>query len=48
MTERYADLARAHIVKTGNVSREVWRKLVPQSERREIVEAGQKKIGHSA
>ena len=48
MTERYADLARAHIVKTSNVSREVWRKLVPQSERREIVEAGQKKIGHSA
>jgi len=48
MTERYADLARAHIVKTGNVSREVWSKLVPQSERREIVEAGQKKIGHSA
>ena len=24
MTERYADLARAHIVKTGNVSRELW------------------------
>jgi hypothetical protein len=48
MTERYADLARAHIVKTGNVSREVWSKLVPQSERREIVEAGQKKIGHSS
>jgi len=48
MTERYADLARAHIVKTGNVSREIWSKLVPQSERREIVEAGQKKIGHNA
>lgn len=48
MTERYADLARAHIVKTGNVSREVWSKLVPQSERKEVVEAGQKKIGHSA
>jgi hypothetical protein len=36
MTERYADLARAHIVKTGSVSREIWSKLKPQSEGREI------------
>jgi hypothetical protein len=48
MTDRYADLVRAHIVKTGSVSREIWSKLEPQSERRESVEAGQKKIGHSA
>jgi integrase len=33
MTERYADLARAHIVKTGNVSRELWSKMEPQSAR---------------
>jgi integrase len=31
MTERYADLARAHIVKTGNVSRELWNRMEPQS-----------------
>jgi integrase len=48
MTERYADLARAHIVKTGSVSREIWTKLEPQSERRKLVEAGQQKIGRSA
>ena len=48
MTERYADLARAHIVKTGNVSREIWSKLEPHSERREIVEAAQQKIGRNA
>ena len=47
MTERYADLARAHIVKTGNVSRELWSKLEPQSEREES-EVAQKKIGRSA
>jgi len=47
MTERYADLARAHIVKTGNVSRELWNKMEPQSERGEI-DAAQKKIGHRA
>jgi hypothetical protein len=47
MTERYADLARAHIVKTGNVSRELWSKLEPQSERGES-EVAQKKIGHQA
>jgi integrase len=38
MTERYADLARAHIVRTGNVSREIWGKLKPQSERGESEE----------
>jgi len=27
MTERYAKLAREHIVKTGSVSREIWKKL---------------------
>ena len=47
MTERYADLARAHIVKTGNVSRELWSKLEPQSEREES-EVAQNKIGRSA
>lgn len=30
MTERYADLAREHIIKTGSVSREIWSKLQPQ------------------
>ncbi len=35
MTERYADLAKAHIMKTGSVSRELWSKMEPQSERRE-------------
>lgn len=48
MTERYADLARAHIVKTGSVSREIWSKLQPQSERLEIVEAPQKTIERRA
>lgn len=33
MTERYAELAQEHIVKTGSVSREIWSKLEPQSER---------------
>ncbi len=33
MTERYAELAQEHIVKTGSVSREIWSKLKPQSER---------------
>lgn len=33
MTERYAELAQAHIVKTGSVSREIWSKLEPKSER---------------
>jgi site-specific recombinase XerC len=47
MTERYADLARAHIVKTGSVSREVWGKMEPQSER-EGEDVAQKKIGRSA
>jgi integrase len=46
-TERYADLARAHIVKTGSVSRELWSKLEPQSERGES-EVAQKKIGQRA
>ena len=32
-TERYADLARAHMVKTGSVSRELWSQRQPQSER---------------
>jgi integrase len=36
MTERYADLARAHIVRTGNVSREIWGKLKPQSREEEV------------
>jgi hypothetical protein len=45
MTERYADLARAHIVKTGSVSRELWSKMEPQSESRES-DVAQKKIGH--
>jgi integrase len=48
MTERYAELAREHIVKTGSVSREIWNKLEPQSERGEIVEAAQEKKGRSA
>lgn len=29
MTERYAKLAQKHIIKTGNVSREIWSKLEP-------------------
>ncbi|AXC10113.1 hypothetical protein ACPOL_0752 [Acidisarcina polymorpha] len=33
MTERYAELAQAHIMKTGSVSREVWSKLEPKPER---------------
>ena len=33
MTERYAELAQAHIIKTGSVSREVWSKLEPKSKR---------------
>src|SRR5271163_617702 len=48
MTGRYADLARAHITKTGSVSREIWSKLKPQSERREIAETGQQKIEQTA
>ncbi len=48
MTERYADLARAHIVKTGSVSREIWGKLKPQSERRETSETEQQKIEQTA
>jgi len=48
MTERYADLARAHIVRTGSVSREIWSKLKPQSERREIAESEQQKIEQTA
>ncbi|MDE3103842.1 MAG: site-specific integrase [Acidobacteriota bacterium] len=48
MTERYADLARAHIVKTGSVSREIWGKLKPQSEGREIAETGQQKLEQTA
>ena len=44
MTERYADLARAHIVRTGNVSREIWGKLKPQSERRELEVTAQQEI----
>ena len=47
MTERYADLARAHIVKTGNVSRELWSKLEPQSERVEG-DVAKEKVGHRA
>jgi hypothetical protein len=47
MTERYADLARAHIVKTGSVSRELWSKLEPQSEREES-DVAEKKIERSA
>jgi len=47
MTERYADLARAHIVKTGSVSRELWNKLEPKSERGES-DVTQTKIGHLA
>lgn len=35
MTERYAKLARKHIVKTGSVSREVWSLLEPKPEREE-------------
>jgi hypothetical protein len=33
MTERYAELAQAHIIKTRSVSREVWSNLEPKSER---------------
>jgi len=44
MTERYADLARAHIVRTGSVSREIWGKLKPQSERRELEETALQEI----
>ena len=44
MTERYAELAREHIVKTVSVSREIWSKLEPQSERGKIVEASHEKI----
>jgi hypothetical protein len=39
---------RAHIVKTGSVSREIWSKLEPQSERSEIAEAGQQKTVRTA
>jgi integrase len=45
MTERYAKLARKHIVKTGSVSREVWSKLEPTEEVQEDV---QQKNGHTA
>lgn len=31
MTERYAELAREHIIKTGNVSSEIWSKMQPQT-----------------
>ena len=47
MTERYADLARAHIVKTGSVSRELWSRMEPQSERGGN-DVAPKKIGHRA
>jgi len=47
MTERYADLARAHIVKTGSVSRELWTRMERQSEREESNGAS-KKIGRQA
>ena len=33
MTGRYADHARAHIVKAGGVFRELWNELEQQSER---------------
>jgi hypothetical protein len=48
MTERYAELTRAHIVKTGNVSREVWSKMEPQPGKEEIVEAAHEKIERRA
>jgi len=35
MTERYAELAQAHILRTGSVSREIWSKLEPKLEREE-------------
>jgi integrase len=48
MTERYADLAKAHIVRAGSVSREIWGKLKPQSERRELEENAEQEIEESA
>jgi integrase len=42
MTERYAELAQAHIIKTGSVSRELWSKLEPQKEKGEGEVAEQK------
>lgn len=33
MTERYAELAQEHIVRTAGISCEIWSKLEPQSER---------------
>lgn len=48
MTERYADLAHAHIVKTGSVSREIWTKMKPQSERREAAEVELQKVEQTA
>jgi hypothetical protein len=47
MPVRYADLATAHIVKTGNASRERWSKMEPQPERRDSG-AAQSKIGQPA
>jgi hypothetical protein len=38
MTERYAKLAQEHIMKTGNVSREIWSRLEPVKEAREKVQ----------
>jgi len=36
MTERYAKLAQKHIMKTGSVSREIWSKLEPAKEAKEV------------
>lgn len=36
MTERYAELAREHIIRTGTVSGEIWNKMVPERTRRGV------------
>lgn len=44
MTERYAKLAQKRIMKSGNMSREIWSKLEPQKEAGEEVQ--ETKDGH--
>jgi hypothetical protein len=44
MTERYAKLAREHIVKTGSVSREIWKKLKIKEAAREDAQERRKRL----
>ena len=45
MTERYAEFARKHIIKTDSVSGKVWSKLRPQSE---VKKGKEQREGHTA